>query len=496
MLPSVKWIAITNYTKNHNIGTYSGLNVTTYPRNYVNANSSYLNPYYGKIEWKSTNSNVAEVSRNTGVIHFKALGIAKVYAVYSDGLHQPVKSAEMTFVVNKPSSTLRIIRGPLKFTDYIVTEPPESSKYVPIGCVEDADDTLHNYENVYEGATRTWDIYSNYGWYYTGDGQADNLANITTTDTTLTYTAKALPSNLPFGHKAFRLYIHEKVTGSVREISIIIHPKKQSVKSKTQQSYFKVERNIDNAIVFNNYEYLIEDFSRTWTIDTNCNWKYKITDNNNNIQVSRSNNKLIITALKWGEPKIQLLTIVNGKEYNQGTFQIKVEPKVQRIDCAKETSIKKDKQLTLTAFTWPKIYKNSTKHGTLTWTSSNDKIAKVISIKDNQATILATGLGKTTITVKYSDGKPSHTATTTIKISVDSDLGISRPKYETKYFKPGSESETILQNYSQEWNISSTRWHAYTDKNNIIRVVEMPGKLKYTAINPGTVNLTIKDSAR
>ncbi|MGN1126931.1 MAG: Ig domain-containing protein, partial [Ruminococcus sp.] len=135
--------------------------------------------------------------------------------------------------------------------------------------------------------------------------------------------------------------------------------------------------------------------SKSFANPQNIKW---ISYNTKVVTVAKAeNNKCVVTARGVGKAKIAV-KLYNGKTASC-VVTVKSAPKSVKINRGK-IELKLKKTVTITAV----LNKNSFSRS-ITWTSSNPKVAKVVKTSQNRAKVISRQTGKAVITVKLFNGR-------------------------------------------------------------------------------------------
>ena len=171
----------------------------------------------------------------------------------------------------------------------------------------------------------------------------------------------------------------------------------------------------------------------------------------------------VVTALKPGEVTI---TVTVGGKSSSFTLTI-YDPKVGFVTLdITEKSLLVGDEFTLT----PTVSPETLKDKTITWTTTDDKVASV----SDKGVVKALAPGECTITAALSNGE-----TATAKVTVTNSFSISPTSLE---LLPGEE-KTITVNDPKERNLS---WESSD-----LSIATVDGKGKVTAVAPGKVTITV-----
>ena len=194
------------------------------------------------------------------------------------------------------------------------------------------------------------------------------------------------------------------------------------------------------------------------TVDANGNIK-AIAAGTANITVKTSNGKTATVKVTVTNPNVPITSV----KINQGNVNV----------VAKNTT-------KLTATINPS---NTTQSKTLTWTSSNTKIATV----DKNGVVKGIKAGTVTITVKTSNGK-----TASVKVTVKKATPIKSVKLNKKTLKLELNKTATVKATINPSNTTDNKTLTWSSSNKKVATVDQTGKI--TAVSAGTAKITVKTS--
>lgn len=250
--PYVNSIKISNYS-NPVAGDVQYLKATTYPENYVGKAG------YGKITWRTSNSNVATVDQK-GNVAFKSTGKVRITVEYTDGRHG-TPSAWVDYTVGKPTSKLNI-------------------KY------KGTNNSVKSSSEIFTGFGGSWTITSARGWGISSPNNGIIDLKWDKNNNSVSYTAKKTGTTT--------ITISEYYTGNSKTYTIKVIKPVEKIAITNKPNSIKVGSSYKLTAVTSpvNYVGRAGYGSVSWSSN---NTKVATVDKNGNVKV-KTNGKAIITV--------------------------------------------------------------------------------------------------------------------------------------------------------------------------------------------------------
>ncbi len=377
--------------------------------------------------WSSSNTSVASVSQD-GTVKAKKAGTATIKLTTASGLSKSakvtVKKAPSSIKLNKSSFTLGVGES------YVMSESVNSGAFV-------------NNPNL------TWS--SSDKNVITVSKQSGGKCKVTAVGTgTATVTIKTYNGKT------------DKCTVTVKEAPSEIKVNKTAFTLGVGESY--TMKSTINSEAFANAH------SLTWT----------------------SSNKKVATVKKLGGGKCTVTAVGTGtttitvKTYNglTATCKVTVKKAPSKIKLNKSSfklGIGEDYVMTSTIGSDEFL-----NHHSISWTSSNNKVATVTKMAGGKAKVVAKGTGTTTITVKTYNGKTAKCKVTVYKAPSSIKLN------KTAFTLGVGESYTMSQSVNSGAFVNNPNLTWSSSDSNIVSVKKKGNKAEVTATGVGTAIITVK----
>lgn len=377
--------------------------------------------------WSSSNTSVASVSQD-GTVKAKKAGTATIKLTTASGLSKSakvtVKKAPSSIKLNKSSFTLGVGES------YVMSESVNSGAFV-------------NNPNL------TWS--SSDKNVITVSKQSGGKCKVTAVGTgTATVTIKTYNGKT------------DKCTVTVKEAPSEIKVNKTAFTLGVSESY--TMKSTINSEAFANAH------SLTWT----------------------SSNKKVATVKKLGGGKCTVTAVGTGtttitvKTYNglTATCKVTVKKAPSKIKLNKSSfklGIGEDYVMTSTIGSDEFL-----NHHSISWTSSNNKVATVTKMAGGKAKVVAKGTGTTTITVKTYNGKTAKCKVTVYKAPSSIKLN------KTAFTLGVGESYTMSQSVNSGAFVNNPNLTWSSSDSNIVSVKKKGNKAEVTATGVGTAIITVK----